>query len=37
MADHPALERCDDCNLIRVYCQGVREMERQPCCPACSH
>jgi hypothetical protein len=28
---------CHTCLMSDVYCQAVRDMERQPCCNNCSH
>ena len=33
----PAVARCQNCLLTRVYCEWVREMDRRTCCGACEH
>jgi hypothetical protein len=35
--DNDPIDRCDGCNMNRVFCEATRDMERRPCCDACSH
>jgi len=28
---------CRECKMSDTYCQCCRELDRQPCCDACTH
>lgn len=37
MHTKPSTPLCQNCLMTELYCQAVRDLERQPCCSACEH